>query len=37
LGLLYPDKNGNFRWNDPLTREEAAQALIALMNIFKKG
>ena len=32
LGLFDKDEQGSYRWNDPMTREEAAKAMIRLKN-----
>ena len=37
LGLFQPDKNGNYRWSDYLTRGEAAHALIRLKEIIDRS
>lgn len=37
LGLMKPNAQGNYRWDEPMTREEAAQALISLKTLLEKG
>lgn len=36
LGLVEQDAHGSYRWQDPMTREEGAAALIRLKEYFKK-
>ncbi len=35
LGLLSPDGNGDYRWQEPMTRSEAAEALIRLKELLE--
>lgn len=36
-GLLDADEKGNYRWQEPLTRAEAATLAVRLMRIMERG